>query len=146
MGINFSTNRQEVEIYNQNKILKEQNNKLKNEIETLKYNLEKDRNNFKIAIEELEEKNKRKKKENMEEFYKKLDKSVDNYVNGMLKDEEINSIIPDYIEKRIYKNAFSLFIKIVKNVSETTSVKFLDQEITIDINPTIDSNNNLTNK
>ena len=48
----------------------------------------------------MQQNNQESKKE-LEEFYKNLDKSVDKYVNEMLKDEEINSVLPDYIEKII---------------------------------------------
>ena len=33
--------------------------------------------------------------ESEQEFYNNLDKSVDKYVNEMLKDDEINSLIPE---------------------------------------------------
>ena len=49
----------------------------------------------------------------------------------MLKDDEINSVIPDYIEKKIYKNVFTLVLKLVRNITDSTSIKFLDQELKI---------------
>ena len=53
----------------------------------------------------------------------------------MLKDEEINSVIPDYIEKKIYKNVFTLVLKLVRNITDSTSITFLDQELTITLDP-----------
>ncbi len=75
------------------------------------------------------------KEERMKQFYQELDDSIDKYVNEMLKDEEINSVIPDYIEKRIYKNVFTLVLKLFKNVTDSTKISILDQEITINLNP-----------
>ena len=65
------------------------------------------------------------------DFLLNLDSSIDKYVNEMLKDDEINSVIPDYIEKKIYKNVFTLVLKLVRNITDSTSIKFLDQELKI---------------
>lgn len=52
----------------------------------------------------------------------------------MLKDEEINSVIPDYIEKKIYKNVFTLILKLMRNVTDSTKINFLDQELSLTLN------------
>ena len=53
----------------------------------------------------------------------------------MLEDEEINSAIPDFIEKKIYKNVFKLIIKVMKSFTQSSKMSFLGQEISIKIDP-----------
>lgn len=131
MGIVQSHGKTDSEIYNQNELLRSQNQELKKQIKSLKEIIDKDKNNLAIAKKELEEQEKTDKKEKLEEFYNNLDSSIDKYVNEMLKDDEINSVIPDYIEKKIYKNVFTLVLKLVRNITDSTSIKFLDQELKI---------------
>lgn len=131
MGIVQSHGKTDSEIYNQNELLRSQNQELKKQIKSLKEIIDKDKNNLAIAKKELEEQEKKDKKEKLEEFYNNLDSSIDKYVNEMLKDDEINSVIPDYIEKKIYKNVFTLVLKLVRNITDSTSIKFLDQELKI---------------
>ena len=83
----------------------------------------------------MQQNNQESKKKELEEFYNNLDKSVDKYVNEMLKDDEINSLIPDYIEKKIYKNVFKLVFKIMRNATDSTKISFMDQEITLNFSP-----------
>ena len=71
----------------------------------------------------------------MEKLCDDLNQSIDNYVNEMLQDEEINSAIPDFIEKKIYKNVFKLIIKVMKSFTQSTKMSFLGQEISIKIDP-----------
>ena len=131
MGIVQSHGKTDSEIYNQNELLRSQNQELKKQIKSLKEIIDRDKNNLAIAKKELEEQEKTDKKEKLEEFYNNLDSSIDKYVNEMLKDDEINSVIPDYIEKKIYKNVFTLVLKLVRNITDSTSIKFLDQELKI---------------
>ena len=131
MGIVQSHGKKDSEIYNQNELLRSQNQELKKQIKSLKEIIDRDKNNLAIAKKELEEQENINKKERLEEFYNNLDSSIDKYVNEMLKDDEINSVIPDYIEKKIYKNVFTLVLKLVRNITDSTSITFLDQELKI---------------
>ena len=45
----------------------------------------------------------------------------------MLEDDEINSVIPDYIEK-IYKNVFTLVLKLMKNFTDS-DISFLIRKL-----------------
>ena len=123
----------ETQVYQENMLLKSQIEDLKIKNENLIKILEKDQNNIAILKKELQEKAEEDQKKKMEKFYQNLNVSIDNYVDEMLQDEEINSIIPDYIEKKIYKNVFSLVLKLMKNFTESASISFLDQEITFNL-------------
>ena len=104
MGNLMSNSNNYSEIDVQNTLLRNQNNELKKQLSHLKNIIEKDQieiNKLKNIIDTKKENN---KKEELDQFYKNLDSSIDKYVSEMLKDEEINSVIPDYIEKKKYKN------------------------------------------
>mgnify|MGYP001226199345 CR=1 FL=1 len=112
MGNVFSDNN--INLVEENKILREKISKLEDEVNQLKNKSYQNNDDIKL-------------------FYKNLEKSVDNYVDEMLKDEEINSIIPDYIEKRIYKNVFQLVFKLMKNITDSTKISFMNQEIKLNM-------------
>ena len=99
---------------------------LKLQIEDLK----KQNNNFRRILEDKAEANNEKQ---LNQFYKNLNTSIEGYVDEMLEDDEINSVIPDYIEKKIYKNVFTLVLKLMKNFTDSASISFLDQEITFNL-------------
>ena len=131
MGNLMSNSNNYSEIDVQNTLLRNQNNELKKQLSHLKNIIEKDQieiNKLKNIIDTKKENN---KKEELDQFYKNLDSSIDKYVNEMLKDEEINSVIPDYIEKKIYKNVFTLILKLMRNVTDSTKINFLDQELSL---------------
>lgn len=111
--------KKESEVYKENQLLKLQ-------IEDLK----KQNNNFRRMLEDKAEANNKKQ---LEQFYKNLNTSIEGYVDEMLEDDEINSVIPDYIEKKIYKNVFTLVLKLMKNFTDSASISFLDQEITFNL-------------
>ena len=111
--------KKESEVYKENQLLKLQ-------IEDLK----KQNNNFRRILEDKAEANNKKQ---LEQFYKNLNTSIEGYVDEMLEDDEINSVIPDYIEKKIYKNVFTLVLKLMKNFTDSASISFLDQEITFNL-------------
>ena len=137
MGNLMSDNNNHHEIDVQNNLLRNQNNELKKQLEYLKNIIDNDQkeiNKLKTIINNKKENN---KKEELDQFYKNLDSSIDKYVSEMLKDEEINSVIPDYIEKKIYKNVFTLILKLMRNVTDSTKINFLDQELSL----TLKSNN-----
>ena len=111
--------KKESEVYKENQLLKLQ-------IEDLK----KQNNNFRRILEDKAEANNEKQ---LDQFYKNLNTSIEGYVDEMLEDDEINSVIPDYIEKKIYKNVFTLVLKLMKNFTDSASISFLDQEITFNL-------------
>ena len=90
----------ENKVYDQNNILRSEIEELKVKNDNLLKIIEKDKNNIAILRKELKEKAEEDQKKKMEKFYQNLNVSIDNYVDEMLQDEEINSMIPDYIEKK----------------------------------------------
>ena len=62
MGIVQSHGKTDSEIYNQNELLRSQNQELKKQIKSLKEIIDKDKNNLAIAKKELEEQEKTDKK------------------------------------------------------------------------------------
>ena len=131
MGNLMSNNNNHQEINNQNTLLKNQNDELIKQLEYLKNTIENDQKEIDELKNIINIKRENNKKEELEQFYKNLDSSIDKYVSEMLKDEEINSVIPDYIEKKIYKNVFTLILKLMRNVTDSTKINFLDQELSL---------------
>ena len=131
MGNIFNKNSESEEILK----LKREIEQLKTVNSNLKNVIDNDSNNITNLRKEVEDKLKKENDENMEKLCNDLNQSIDNYVNEMLQDEEINSAIPDFIEKKIYKNVFKLIIKVMKSFTQSTKMSFLGQEISIKIDP-----------
>lgn len=131
MGNIFNKNSESEEILK----LKREIEQLKTLNSNLKNVIDNDSNNITNLRKEVEDKLKKENEENMEKLCNDLNQSIDNYVNEMLEDEEINSAIPDFIEKKIYKNVFKLIIKVMKSFTQSTKMSFLGQEISIKIDP-----------
>ena len=123
----------ESDVYKENLLLKSQMEDLRKQNDNLKRILETDKNNLAILKKEIKEKSEADHKKQLDLFYKNLNTSIENYVDEMLEDDEINSIIPDYVEKKIYKNVFTLVLKLMKNFTDSASISFLDQEITFNL-------------
>ena len=61
---------------------------------------------------------------------------IDEFVDELLKNENINlEYVPDSIEKKIYKNVFSMIFSLLIDVSNNTKITFIGHEITITIKP-----------
>ena len=61
---------------------------------------------------------------------------IDEFVEEILKNKDINiGYFPDYVEKRIYKNVFTILINLLDNIVETSSVQLLGHEIKFDFSP-----------
>ena len=68
--------------------------------------------------------------ESIEAFEKRMQGSVKKMVDDMLENDSVNSsIIPDYIEKKIYTNVFTILIGIMKEVLEDTKINIFNQNI-----------------
>lgn len=107
----------------ENEDLKIQNAKLIEYIEDLKHK----QNIINFASIEQESSN---------NFERKMEESVKKLVDNMLENNSINSsLIPDYIERKIYENVFTIFIGLLKEVLENTNINLLNQNISLKINP-----------
>lgn len=70
------------------------------------------------------------------EFEQRLESSIKKLVDDILENDSVNSsIIPDYIEKKIYNNIFTILIGLLKELLETTVIKIFNQNISLKINP-----------
>lgn len=63
------------------------------------------------------------------------EEKIKEFIDEMLKDSEINTIIPDSIERKIYTNVTKLVLEIMKKSLESTTIKFLNHEVKLSINP-----------
>jgi predicted nuclease with TOPRIM domain len=72
----------------------------------------------------------------VEEFEDRFKESVEKLVNDMLENDNINSsLIPDYIERKIYMNVFKMLISIMKETIDSTSINLLNHNITFNMTP-----------
>lgn len=61
------------------------------------------------------------------------DQRIDILIENLLSDPNINiKYLPDFVEKQIYRNALSLFIKIVDHTLKTSSMNVLGNKIMFD--------------
>ena len=70
------------------------------------------------------------------EVEKKMNKSIKKLVNHLLENDNINNTyIPDFIERKLYENIFTLLIGLLKDTLENANIKFLNQNIRFKITP-----------
>ena len=70
-------------------------------------------------------------------------KRINAFVENMLNDKHVNiKYLPDFVEKQIYRNVFSLFMNVLDNILETTNLQFMGHSVTFDIKPNNNENNN----
>tara|TARA_B100000941_G_C28311756_1_gene451905 strand:+ start:234 stop:623 length:390 start_codon:yes stop_codon:yes gene_type:complete len=110
-------------LHEENNNLKNKNLELENEIKRLeKQIIDINLNKNDVIDMELD-----KSAENIEN---KLNDSVKKLVDDILKNDSINSsLIPDYIERKIYENIFKVFIGLIKEILENTNFNLLNQNI-----------------
>lgn len=113
---------------NENQVLREENLKLNERLVFLEEEIKKLQ--VKTSISQ----------ESIEDIEKRLQESVSKMVDTMLENDNINSsLIPDYIEKKIYTNVFKLLIGLLKETLESTSINLLNQSITLKMLPKLDN-------
>lgn len=72
---------------------------------------------------------------------------VDEFVEELLQDSQVNCyLIPDAVERMLYRNMFSLVIKVLEDVVKNTSVGFAGHEIRLSVVPNSSSNSHSTKK
>lgn len=61
---------------------------------------------------------------------------VDEFVDKLLNDKNVNiGYLPDFVERQMYKNIFTLLIGLINNTLSTTAVKLLGHQLTFMITP-----------
>lgn len=68
---------------------------------------------------------------------KEISKSkINELVDEILKDENLNiKYLPDYVEKRIYRNVFTMVLGLMDHLVDTTSVNFFGHKLIFDLVP-----------
>ena len=109
--------------------LASENNNLKQEISALKQKI--------TSLEEVIRKpNTNLNTLSMQALEERLQVSVAKLVDNMLENDNVNSsIIPDYVERKIYTNVFTILIGIMKETIDDTSINLLNQNIKFVMTP-----------
>jgi hypothetical protein len=58
---------------------------------------------------------------------------INDYVDKLLLTDANSKYLPDFVEKQIYQNILTLGLKILDDMLNTTSIKFVGHEITFDL-------------
>ena len=59
---------------------------------------------------------------------------IETFVDEMMQNKSINfSMIPDYIEKKLYVNVFSIVLNILDSLLDSVSIQIMGHKISIDI-------------
>jgi len=67
---------------------------------------------------------------------------IDEEINKLLANVDVNvNIIPDYYERMIYRNIFNMFFGLIENLTNNSSIKFLNHTISFDIAADLRSRN-----
>lgn len=61
--------------------------------------------------------------------------NIKKLAKAILNNQEINTLIPDFIERKMYEKTLMFFFVNIKNILSTTKIVFLENEITFNINP-----------
>lgn len=66
------------------------------------------------------------------------DKALDVFIQSILEDNDLNlPMVPDGLEKKIYRNMLKFVIAATKKMLATVSVRFLGHEITFHLSPLV---------
>lgn len=129
---------------------KEELNRFKQQIEeSVRVKYEDELNSAKLEINSLKEeikvleqlnlslKNEETDENTVSKINKQLSKiRIKHMVDEMLKDENVNiKFFPDWVERKIYINMFTLLLNALSRATDSTSLKILDHELTFDFKP-----------
>ena len=61
---------------------------------------------------------------------------IELFVDGLMKNKSINfSMIPDYIEKKLYTNVFTIVLNILDTILDSVNIEIMGHKIIVDITP-----------
>ena len=104
------------ELHRQIESLKTINNKLEKELSDAKS--KKDENVNKVQLQELSQ------------------QKIDEFVEKLLSNQNVNiGYLPDFVERQIYKNVFSLLLGILDNTLTSTKINFMGHELLLTMGP-----------
>jgi hypothetical protein len=61
--------------------------------------------------------------------------AIEEYIDGFLHNEEINTCLPDKMERKMYKKVLIKTIALLEKVLETTEIKILNHRIRLVLEP-----------
>lgn len=61
--------------------------------------------------------------------------AIEDYIEDFLQDEEINTCLPDKMERKMYKNVLVKTITLLEKVLETTEIQILNHRIRLVLEP-----------
>lgn len=61
--------------------------------------------------------------------------AIEDYIDDFLQDEEINTCLPDKMERKMYKNVLVKTITLLEKVLETTEIQILNHRIRLVLEP-----------
>lgn len=68
--------------------------------------------------------------------FKLSQEQIDQFVEGLLNDENVNiKYLPDYVERQLYRNMFTILLEVIKHTTNTAEIKFLGHTMTFVITP-----------
>jgi len=60
--------------------------------------------------------------------------SLEKYIDSLLADKDTNiKLLPDFVERKIYSNVFSILLRLMDDTLENTSISFLGHRIVFDV-------------
>jgi signal transduction histidine kinase len=69
---------------------------------------------------------------------------IKHYVDNLLENSDTNiSYLPDFVEKKIYTNILGVALKVLDDMLQTTTMKFLGHEIAFDLREDLDNEVNV---
>jgi signal transduction histidine kinase len=69
---------------------------------------------------------------------------IKEYVDNLLENSDTNiSYLPDFVEKKIYTNILGVALKVLDDMLQTTTIKFLGHEIAFDLREDLDNEVNV---
>jgi len=116
MGLCESKNDVFAEIVNENEELKKQ----------IKY--------LKSVLQEKRKEKPRLKKVGMKIETPISKEAIENYVDKILENEDMNiSYLPDFVEKKIYENTFSILLNLLDDIMENIQINIINHKLVFDI-------------
>lgn len=64
-------------------------------------------------------------------------KAILAFIDELLKDKEINTVLPDVLEKKLYLNMFKMLFAMLEHMSESVKIDFLNHTLTLKLSPKV---------
>ena len=64
-------------------------------------------------------------------------RAIMQFIDSLLRDNRINTVLPDSLEKKIYVNMFKMLFAFLKQATDSVKVEFLNHVLTIQVKPLV---------